>query len=79
MTEPRRRESLRPAELIGFAAVIALFAGGTIFAVTRDIALAAIVLGATFVIDLIVISMLMLAITPNKPMDGERAPDTPHD
>ncbi|MFP5289614.1 MAG: hypothetical protein ACLGH5_01280 [Actinomycetes bacterium] len=79
MTEPRRRERLRPAELIGFAGIIALFAGGTIFAVTRDLAFAAIVLGATFVIDLIAISMLMLAITPNKPMDGELPPDTPHD
>lgn len=79
MTEPRRRERLRPAELIGFAAVIALFAGGTILAVTRDAGFAAIVLGATFVIDLIVISMLMLAITPNKPMDGELPPNTPHD
>ncbi len=79
MTEPRRRERLRPAELIGFAAVIALFAGGTIFVVTRDLGFASIVLGATFVIDLIVISMLMLAITPNKPMDGELPPNTPHD
>lgn len=79
MTEPRRRERLRPAELIGFAAVIALFAGGTIFLVTRDLGLASIVLGVTFVIDLIAISMLMLAITPNKPMDGELPPNTPHD
>ena len=79
MTEPRRRERLRPAELIGFAAVIALFAGGTIFMVTRDLAFAAIVLGATFVIDLIVVSMLMLAVTPNKPMDGELPRNTPHD
>lgn len=79
MTEPRRRERLRPAELIGFAAVIAVFAGGSIFLVTRDLGLASIVLGVTFVIDLIVISMLMLAITPNKPMDGELPPSTPHD
>ena len=35
MTEPRRRERLRPAELIGFAGIIALFAGGVIFMVTR--------------------------------------------
>ncbi len=79
MTEPRRRERLRPGELVGFAAVIALFAGGTILAVTRDAGFATIVLGATFVIDLLVISMLMLAITPNKPMDGEPPPGTPHD
>jgi hypothetical protein len=79
MTQPRRRESLRPAELIGFAAVISLFAAGTILLVTRDGGLASIALGLTFVITLIAISMLMLAITPNKPMDGELPPDTPHD
>jgi hypothetical protein len=79
MSTPRGAERLRPAELIGFAAVIAAFTGGTILMVTRDAALAVIVLGATFVIALIAISMLMLAITPNKPMDGEREPDTRHD
>lgn len=79
MTEPRRRERLRPGELVGFAVVVAVFVGGTIFAVTRDLPLAVIVLGVTFVIDLLVISMLMLAITPNKPMDGQLPPDTPHD
>jgi hypothetical protein len=79
MTSRRGAERLRPAELLGFAAVLASFTAGTILVVTRDTGLAAIVLGGTFVIALIAISMLMLAITPNRPMDGEQAPDTRHD
>jgi hypothetical protein len=67
-----RRERLRPGELVGLAAVVAAFIGLVTFMVTRDGVLALIFFGATFVIDLIVLAMLMLAITPNKPADGEQ-------
>ncbi|MGY6498745.1 MAG: ABC transporter ATP-binding protein [Microcella sp.] len=67
-----RRERLRPGELVGLAAVVAAFIGLVTFMVTRDWLLALIFFGGTFVIDLIVLAMLMLAVTPNKPADGER-------
>ena len=67
-----RRERLRPGELVGLAAVVAAFIGLIIFMVTRDWLLAVIIFGATFVIDLLVLAMLMLAVTPNRPADGER-------
>ena len=73
MTEPRRREKLRPAELVGLAALVA------VFLVTRDLVLSLLFFGGTFVFDLVVLAMLMLAVTPNKPADGEAPPDTPHD
>lgn len=82
MTEnPSRREKLRPGELVGLAAVVAVFIGLVTFMVTRDVALSLIFLGATFVVDLVVLAMLMLAVTPNKPADGERwqSEANPHD
>ncbi len=81
MTEPRRRERLRPLELVTFAALVAVAVGAITLMATRDPLLALIFFGATFVIDLVVIAMLMLAVTPNKPMDGEIRPDaenSPH-
>lgn len=82
MTEnPSRREKLRPGELVGLAAVVAVFIGLVTFMVTRDLFLSLIFLGVTFVVDLVVLAMLMLAVTPNKPTDGERwqAESSPHD
>lgn len=82
MTEnPSRREKLRPGELVGLAAVVAVFIGLVTFMVTRDLFLSLIFLGGTFVVDLVVLAMLMLAVTPNKPADGERwqAESSPHD
>ena len=82
MTEnPSRREKLRPGELVGLAAVVAVFIGLVTFMVTRDFFLSLIFLGVTFVVDLVVLAMLMLAVTPNKPADGERwqAESSPHD
>ena len=79
MTEPRRREKLRPAELVGLAALVAVFLGGVTFLVTRDLVLSLLFFGGTFVFDLVVLAMLMLAVTPNKPAHGEAPPDTPHD
>jgi len=79
VTEPRSRMSLRPGELVGLAAIIALFIGLITLMVTRDLTLSLIVFGAAFVLDLVTLAMLMLAITPNKPADGEREPDTRND
>jgi cytochrome c biogenesis factor len=79
MTEPRSRIMLRPGELVGLAALVAVFVGLITLMVTRELTLSLIVFGATFVLDLVTLAMLMLAVTPNKPADGERAPETKND
>ncbi|MDO9589876.1 MAG: hypothetical protein Q7J04_01890 [Microcella sp.] len=79
MTDPRHRITLRPAELVGLAGIIALFIGLVTLMVTRDLTISLIAFGATFVLDLVVLAMLMLAVTPNRPADGERPPDTLND
>lgn len=79
MTEPAPRITLRPGELVGLAALVAVFVGLITLMVTRDLIFSVIVFGATFVLDLITLAMLMLAVTPNKPADGERQPDTKND
>jgi len=79
VTEPAPRISLRPGELVGLAAIIATFIGLITLMVTRDVTLSLIVFGGSFVLGLLVLAMLMLAITPNKPADGERHLDTRND
>lgn len=79
MTEPRTRITLRPGELVGLAALVAVFVGLITLMVTRDLVLSLVVFGATFVLDLVTLAMLMLAVTPNKPADGERQPETLND
>jgi len=79
MTEPRQRITLRPGELVGLAGVIALFIGLVTLMVTRDTIIAIIAFGGTFVLGLVSLAMLMLAVTPNRPADGERQPETLND
>lgn len=79
MTAPRQRITLKPGELVGLAGLIAAFIGLITLMVTRDPTIALIAFGATFVIDLVTLAMLMLAVTPNRPADGERQPETLND
>lgn len=79
MTEPRSRITLRPGELVGLAALVAVFVGLITLMVTRELIFSLIVFGATFVLDLVTLAMLMLAVTPNNPADGERQPETLND
>ncbi|MEN9620917.1 MAG: hypothetical protein RL499_1110 [Actinomycetota bacterium] len=79
MTEPPTPMRLRPAELVALAALVAVFVALITLMVTRELVFSLIVFGGTFVLDLVVLAMLMLAITPNRPADGERAPDTKND
>lgn len=79
MTEPRTRITLRPSELVALAALVAVFVALITLMVTRELVFALIVFGGAFVLDLVVLAMLMLAITPNRPTDGQREPDTKND
>lgn len=67
---PERRDRTRPAELLGLSAVIAAFVAVVAFISTRDIVLALIALGATFILVLVIIATLALTVSP--PSDVER-------
>jgi len=79
MTEPTARITLRPAELVGLAGIVALFVGLITLMATRELIFSLIVFGGAFVLGLITLAMLMLAVTPNRPADGERQPETLND
>lgn len=60
-------DRLRPVELLGISAVIAIFIGLVVGMATRSwLHLVPISAGIAFVVTLLVIALLMLAIKPNK-------------
>lgn len=61
-----RRAKVRPFEIVGISAVLALFAGVVVVYVTRDIRLASIFAGAGFILVLMVFALLALSIKPSK-------------
>jgi len=62
---PSRSEKLKPIELVGFSAVMAVFLGLVVLMSTRDVVLALIGFGGTFILVLVVIAMLVLGMKPN--------------
>lgn len=67
-TTPSLRDRLRPLELLGISAVLAVFAGLVTALSTRDWLLAGIVAGAGFVVVLVVMAMLSLSsYEPQRP------------
>lgn len=63
--QPSRSDRLKPAELVGISAVMALFVALVILLTTRDVVLTLIAFGGTFIIALVVIAMLVLGMKPN--------------
>jgi hypothetical protein len=63
--KPSRSEKLKPVELVGFSAVMALFLGLVVLMSTRDVVLSLIGFGGTFILVLVVIAMLVLGMKPN--------------
>lgn len=85
MTKPARRDILRPAELIGISAILALFVGLTVLLTTRAWLLAGVFTGIAFIVVLVGIAMLLLSFKPNKneltemdQMDDESGPPSTH-
>lgn len=70
--QPDRIRKMAPVEYVAIAGVLAVFAFGTILMVSRDAALASIGMGATFVVVIMVIAMLLLAMKPNRVPEGQR-------
>ncbi|MBN9612859.1 MAG: ABC transporter ATP-binding protein [Actinobacteria bacterium] len=68
---PSRRARLRPLELVGFAGVLAVFAGVVILLVLRDKAgvpefgMAGIVAGIVFIVVVLVVALLGLGGKPS--------------
>lgn len=68
---PTRRDRLRPLELVGFAGVLAVFAGLVVMLVLRtpegvvDFSFAAIVVGIVFIISLVALALLGLGGKPS--------------
>lgn len=63
--QPSRSDRLKPAELLGISAAMALFVGVTILLTTREVMLSVIGLGVTFIVALVAIAMLVLGMKPN--------------
>ena len=64
MAKSTRSERLRPLELVGAAAGVALFVGVIVLVSTRDLSVALIFLGAAFIVALVLLAMLALATGP---------------
>lgn len=75
--QPDRRDRTRPAELLGLSGVLALFVGVVAFMSTRDIILALIALGVTFILVLVIVATL--ALTISSPSAEERSDLTEQD
>lgn len=80
MSEPTRRDKLRPMEYVMLSGLLALFAGLVVLMVTRDFLWMFMAAGVAFVIITITIAMLMLAVAPNQTPEGQKSsPDTGND
>ena len=74
--QPSRRDRLRPFEYVAISAVVALFMGFVVVLSTRQVTLALVFTGITFIVSLISIAMLALAA---KPGDAEKIDLTEQD
>ena len=61
-TDPSKRDRTRPAELLGFSGVIALFVAVVVVLSSRDLMLGVIALGATFILSLVIVATLSLTV-----------------
>ncbi len=80
MSKSRSFHALRPMEYVGLAGVVALFAGAIFLMVTRDVVIAAVIVGGVFVVVVIGLAMMVLAMSPNKKPEGQwEKPETGND
>jgi hypothetical protein len=69
--KPSRRDRFRPAELVGLAFVVGLFAGLVVLLTARDLGLAVIFLGVAFIASLLILAMLALVTGDSTPPPGD--------
>ncbi|MEO5535036.1 MAG: hypothetical protein ABIR17_07895 [Pseudolysinimonas sp.] len=75
---PSRRDRTRPAEILGLAAVFALFVGAGVMFSSREFVLALEFTGATFVVSIVVLATLLLAISKPEPPEGDESDRSGH-
>lgn len=63
---PSRRDRLRPLELIGFSAVLGIFAGLIVLMATRDMLLAVIFLAVGFIVSIMMVALVGLGGKPSQ-------------
>lgn len=63
--KPSTRAFIKPFELVAFALILGVFAGGITVFTTRNVELALIVTGLGFIGALMVVSIMALALRPN--------------
>jgi hypothetical protein len=63
--QPSRREVLRPAELVGGSAVLALFAGIIMLLGSRSWVVAVIGFGVVFIVALVITALFVQSIKPS--------------
>lgn len=62
---PSRRDRLRPLELIGFSAVLGVFAGLIVLMTTREWVLALVFLGIGFIVSVMMVALVGLGGKPS--------------
>jgi len=63
--KPSTREILRPAELVGGSAILAVFGGLIMLAASRSWIVAAVGFGVIFIVALVVIALFVQSIKPD--------------
>jgi membrane protein implicated in regulation of membrane protease activity len=71
--QPSRREVLRPAELVGGSALLALFAGVVMLIASRSWMVAVIGFGVVFIVALVVIALFVQSIKPTADEEADIA------
>jgi len=66
MSTSTRRDRMRPAELLGISAVIAVVVGLVVLMSTRELTLSLVFLGVSFVVVVVVMAMLQLTSTTDQ-------------
>ena len=63
---PSRRDRLRPLELVGFSAVLGVFAGVIVYFATRELVLGAVFLGVGFIVSILMVALVGLGGAPSE-------------
>lgn len=62
-----RNDKTTPFQLVGLATLAGLFIGVIILVVIRDLKMAALFAGGTFVVSILVLAMIVLTMSPQLP------------
>jgi predicted lysophospholipase L1 biosynthesis ABC-type transport system permease subunit len=69
-----RRQRMKPIELVVMAAVVAVFIGVIVLVTTREIELASIFLGVSFIVALLLLAMFALVESSDPASDPGETP-----